>query len=46
MKDQSSLFSAKKEYELVYADKEREQDILADTLAVPLQKVKTIRNGE
>jgi len=41
----SRLFSAKKEYELVYAGKEREEDILADTYAIPLQKVKTFRNG-
>ena len=40
------LFSTKKEYELVYADKEREEDILAETMAMPLQKVKTFRNGE
>lgn len=40
------LFDTKKEYELIYADKEREEDILADTMAVPLQKVKTFRNGE
>ena len=40
------LFDTKKEYELVYADKEREEDILADTMAVPLQKIKTFRNGE
>jgi len=26
----------KKDYELVYAEKEREEDILADTMAVPL----------
>ena len=39
------LFDTKKEYELIYADKEREEDILADTMAVPLQKVKTFRNG-
>jgi site-specific DNA-methyltransferase (adenine-specific)/adenine-specific DNA-methyltransferase len=31
----------KREYELVYHGKEREEDILADTLAVPLQKVRT-----
>ena len=31
----------KKEYELVYAGKEREEDILADTISVPLQPVKT-----
>ena len=31
----------KKEYELVYAGKEREEDILADTMAVPLQAIKT-----
>lgn len=41
----SLLFDTKKEYELLYADKEREVDILADTMAVPLQKVKTFRNG-
>ena len=35
-----------KEYELTYADKEREEDILADTMAVPLQKIKNFRNGE
>ncbi|MCL6582505.1 MAG: site-specific DNA-methyltransferase [bacterium] len=40
------LFDTKKEYELIYADKEREEDILADTMAVPLQKVKTFRNGQ
>ncbi len=43
---QSILFDTKKEYELIYADKEREEDILADTMAVPLQRVKTFRNGE
>ena len=31
----------KKEYELVYAGKEREEDILADTMAVPLRPIKT-----
>lgn len=31
----------KREYELVYHGKEREEDILADTLAVPLQAVRT-----
>lgn len=31
----------KKEYELVYAGKEREEDILADTMAVPLQPIKS-----
>ena len=36
------LFPLKKrEYELVYHGKEREEDILADTLAVPLQPVRT-----
>ena len=40
------LFDTKKEYELVYADKDREEDILADTMAVPLQKTKTFRNGK
>jgi site-specific DNA-methyltransferase (adenine-specific)/adenine-specific DNA-methyltransferase len=42
----ATLFDTKKEYELIYADKEREEDILADTMAVPLQRVKTFRNGE
>jgi site-specific DNA-methyltransferase (adenine-specific)/adenine-specific DNA-methyltransferase len=40
------LFDTKKEYELMYANKEREEDILADTMAVPLQGVKTFRNGK
>lgn len=36
----------KKEYELVYAGKEREEDILADTMAVPLQPIKNFcKNG-
>lgn len=40
-------FETKKEYELTYADKEREEDILADTFAVPLQPVKTFgSNGD
>jgi len=42
----SLLFDTKKEYELIYADKEREEDILADTMAVPLQKIKTFRNSK
>ncbi|OGL47593.1 MAG: hypothetical protein A2W05_10945 [Candidatus Schekmanbacteria bacterium RBG_16_38_10] len=42
----SILFNTKKEYELIYEDKGREEDILADTMAVPLQKVKTFRNGD
>jgi len=32
----SLLFDTKKEYELIYADKEREEDILAETVAMPL----------
>lgn len=40
-------FETKREYELTYADKEREEDILADTFAVPLQPVKTFGgNGD
>lgn len=35
----------RQEYELVYASKEREEDILAETMAVPLQPVKTFGNG-
>ncbi|PIU67173.1 MAG: site-specific DNA-methyltransferase [Armatimonadetes bacterium CG07_land_8_20_14_0_80_40_9] len=38
-------FETKKEYELTYEGKEREEDILADTMAVPLQPVKTFGNG-
>jgi hypothetical protein len=34
----------KREYELVYHGKEREEDILANTLAVPLQPVRTFGN--
>jgi len=37
----------KREYELVYHGKEREEDILADTMAVPLQPVSTFgKNGD
>src|SRR3989304_740915 len=40
----------KREYELVYHGKEREEDVLANTLAVPLQPVRTFgsngRNGK
>src|SRR3989338_340247 len=36
----------KREYELVYYGKDRAEDIIADTLAVPLQPVRTFgRNG-
>lgn len=38
-------FETKKEYELTYEGKEREEDILADAMAVPLQPVKTFGNG-
>jgi len=34
----------KQEYELVYSEKEREEDILAETMRVPLQPVKTFCN--
>jgi site-specific DNA-methyltransferase (adenine-specific)/adenine-specific DNA-methyltransferase len=37
----------KREYELVYYGKEREEDIIADTMAVPLQPVSTFgKNGD
>lgn len=37
----------KREYELIYAGKEREEEIIANTLAVPLQKVRTFgKNGD
>lgn len=35
----------KREYELVYHGKEREEDIVADTLAVPLQAVRTFNTN-
>lgn len=36
----------KKEYELVYAGKDRKEDIIAETMAVPFQKIKTFgQNG-
>jgi DNA modification methylase len=35
----------KREYELVYYGKEREEDILAETMAVPLQPVSTFGKG-
>ena len=36
----------KKEYELVYAGKDRKEDIIAETMAVPLQEVKTFCKNE
>ncbi len=37
----------RQEYELVYAGKEREEDILAETMGVPLQPIKTFGgNGD
>jgi hypothetical protein len=36
----------KREYELVYHGKEREEDILANTLAVPLQPVRTFGKND
>lgn len=43
-----SLFPPERqEYELVYAGKEREEDILAETMAVPLQPIRTFGgNGD
>jgi site-specific DNA-methyltransferase (adenine-specific)/adenine-specific DNA-methyltransferase len=38
-------FETKKEYELTYAEKEREENVLVDTMAVPLQPIKTFGNG-
>src|SRR5579885_1867956 len=35
----------KREYELVYYGKEREEDILAETMAVPLQPARTFTNS-
>ena len=36
----------KKEYELVYHGKEREEDVIANTLAVPLQAIRTFGNSD
>lgn len=36
----------KREYELVYQGKEREEDVIANTLAVPLQPVRTFNQGD
>lgn len=36
----------KREYELVYHGKEREEDVIANTLAVPLQKVRTFGKND
>ncbi|GAI23625.1 unnamed protein product, partial [marine sediment metagenome] len=46
--DYKNIFfsEGKKEYELIYADKEREEDILAETMRVPLQPVKTSCNDK
>ncbi len=40
----TSLFENKREYELTYAGKTRIADIVADTMAVPFQEVKTFGN--
>jgi len=42
-------FETEREYELVYAGKERKEDILADTLSVPFQPIKKfgeVKKGE
>lgn len=36
----------KREYELVYYGKEREEDVIANTLAVPLQAIRTFGNND
>lgn len=36
----------KREYELVYYGKDREENIIADTMAVPLQKVRTFGSND
>lgn len=36
----------KKEYELVYAGKERKEDIISETMAVPFQKIKTFGKSD
>ncbi len=41
------LFPPKRqEYELVYANKEREEDIIADTMAVPLQTIRAFGSND
>lgn len=36
----------KKEYELVYAGKDRKEDIIAETMSLPFQKIKTFGQNE
>jgi len=38
--------ASKKEYELTYYSKQREEDIIADTLAVPLQPIRTFNKDD
>ena len=38
------LFEGKRETELIYAAKTRDVDVLTETMAVPLQKVKVFGN--
>lgn len=41
--DQKAVrFDTKKEHELIYPEREREEDTLAGTMAAPLQPVKTL----
>ncbi|MDL1971059.1 MAG: hypothetical protein LWW94_08835 [Candidatus Desulfofervidaceae bacterium] len=43
------LFEGKQETELIYAEKTRDVDVLTETMAVPLQKVKVfgdVKDGE
>ncbi len=45
-KYRSILFETPKEVEITYANKDRAADILADTMAIPLQSIKTFNNGK
>lgn len=41
-----SEFSIPKEYEIVYKNKERKEDVLSDTMGVPFQKIKQFGTAE
>jgi len=40
------LFEGKQETELIYAGKTRDVDVLTETMAVPLQKVKVLGDSD
>lgn len=46
LKNKENGFLIPKEYELIYAEKGRKEEILSTTKAAPLQKVRTFNNGD